>query len=229
MGAVMKQQLTRDLTNGRILTDSGYVRNPKEVAEQLRKRFQTEEWMAAHVDKSIHEIVVTYSQHDEITERPRVEHEFTPLTGKMTSYSYMMLARDQIARRRRSCWCEGCFHQLGRDTLRSAGYATLVCDECELNKVYETLGVTESERPSTWHEQEAKDLGTGLPGRRVESQVVGHKFATMLRPSGFMAIQARERWSTTENIHLRPGHCWYAQASDVLDVRKITKRETICG
>ena len=145
MGAVMKQQLTRDLTNGRILTDSGYVRNPKEVAEQLRKRFQTEEWMAAHVDKSIHEIVVTYSQHNEITERPRVEHEFTPLTGKMTSYSYMMLARDQIARRRRSCWCEGCFHQLGRDTLRSAGYATLVCDECVLNKLYETLGVTESE------------------------------------------------------------------------------------
>ena len=132
----------------------------------------------------------------------------------MSSYSYMLLARDQIARRRRSCWCEGCFHQLGRDTLRSAGYATLVCDECESNKVYETLGVTESERPSTWHEQEAKDLGTGLAGRRVESQVVGHKFATMLRPSGFMAIQARERWSTTENIHLRPGHCWYAQASD---------------
>ena len=63
----------------------------------------------------------------------------------------------------------------------------------------------------------------------MESQVVGHKFATMLRPLGFMAIQARERWSTTENIHLRPGHCWYAQASDVLDVRKITKRETICG
>ena len=67
MGAVMKQQLTRDLTNGQILTESGYVRDPREVAEQLRKRFQTDEWMAAHIDKSIHEIVVTYSQHNEIT------------------------------------------------------------------------------------------------------------------------------------------------------------------
>eukprot|EP00966_Prymnesium_polylepis_P169269 3913954-Prymnesium_polylepis.1 len=66
MGAVMKQQLTRDLTNGQILTASGYVRDPREVAEQLRKRFQTDEWMAAHIDKSIHKMVVTYSQHDDI-------------------------------------------------------------------------------------------------------------------------------------------------------------------
>ena len=91
------------------------------------------------------------------------------------------------------------------------------------------LGIAENERPSTWHEQEVKDLGTGLAGRRVESQVEGHKFATMLKPLGFMCIQARERWSVTEEIHLRPGHCWYAQASDVLEVRKITKRETIGG
>ena len=77
--------------------------------------------------------------------------------------------------------------------------------------------------------QEAKDLGTGLAGRRVEAQEQGHKFAAMLKPSSFMAIQARERWSITEEVHLKPGHCWYAQASDVLEVRKITKRETIAG
>jgi hypothetical protein len=96
MGAVMKQQLTRDLTNNRILTASGYVRSPKEVAEHLRARFQTEEWKAAHVDKAIHEIVVTYSDHGEITERGRVDHEFSSLVGKMSSYSYAMLARDQV-------------------------------------------------------------------------------------------------------------------------------------
>ena len=44
-----------------------------------------------------------------------------------------------------------------------------------------------------------------------------------------MAIQARERWSTQEEIHWLPGYCWYAQASDVLDVRSIKKRETIGG
>ena len=211
MGAVMKQQLTRDLTNGRILTESGYVRDPKEVAEQLRKRFQTDEWKAAHVDKAIHEIVVTYSNHNEITERGVVDHEFSPLTGKMSSYSYLMLARDQIGRRERSCSCEGCFHQLGRATLRAAGDQTLVCDECETNRHEAFLGIAEGKRTSTWHEQEVKDLGTGLAGRRVEAQAQGHKFATMLKPHGFMSIQARERWSTTEEVHVRPGHFWVAQ------------------
>ena len=65
------------------------------MAEQLRKRFETEEWMAAHADKSIHQIIVTYSDHAEISERGLVDHEFSPLTGKMSSYSYMTLARDQ--------------------------------------------------------------------------------------------------------------------------------------
>ena len=138
-------------------------------------------------------------------------------------------AATQIARRARSCWCEGCFQQLGRLTLRAAGHKTLVCDECETNQVQALLNVAESERLSTWHEQEVKDLGTGLAGRRVEAQAEGHKFATLLKTKGFMAIQARERWSTTEEVHLRPGHCWYAQAGDVLDVRKIGKRETIAG
>ena len=229
MGAVMKQQLTRDLTNHRILTESGYVRNPMEVAEQLRKRFQTDEWKAAHADKAIHEIVVTYSDHKEITERGPVEHEFSPLTGKMSSFSYLMLARDQIARRDRSCWCEGCFHQLGRATLRSGGNETLVCDECKTNTKEALLGVKEQKRTSTWHEQAIKDLGTGLAGRRVESQNMGHKLAPQLKPFGFLSIQARERWSTKEDIHMRPGHYWLAQMGDVLSVRKITSRETING
>ena len=187
------------------------MRDPKEVAEQLRKRFQTDEWKAAHVDKAIHEIVVTYSNHNEITERGVVDHEFSPLTGKMSSYSYLMLARDQIGRRERSCSCEGCFHQLGRATLRAAGDQTLVCDECETNRHEAFLGIAEGKRTSTWHEQEVKDLGTGLAGRRVEAQAQGHKFATMLKPHGFMSIQARERWSTTEEVHVRPGHFWVAQ------------------
>ena len=73
------------------------------------------------------------------------------------------------------------------------------------------LGIAEGKRTSTWHEQEVKDLGTGLAGRRVEAQAQGHKFATMLKPHGFMSIQARERWSTTEEVHVRPGHFWVAQ------------------
>ncbi|KAL1512060.1 hypothetical protein AB1Y20_005333 [Prymnesium parvum] len=51
----------------------------------------------------------------------------------------------------------------------------------------------------------------------------------MLKANGFFAVQARERWSISEDLIYRPGHHWLAQAPDMLEVRKITKRETING
>lgn len=214
MGAVMKQQLKRDMTNNNILTQSGYVRTPSEAAEHLERRFQTEEWRLAHADKPINEVVVLYSHHDEITERPAVEHAFEGLTGKMSSYSYMMLDRDQIARRERSCWCEACSQQRGRQTLTPSG-RTLICTRCA------------SPFSLPWHEQTVKDLGTGIAGRRKEAQCLGAQLAPMLKAQAFMAIQAREQWSVSDDLLYRPGHFWVAQAPDVLEIRKISKRETI--
>ena len=229
MGAVMKQQVSRDITNGRVLTESGYIRDPCEVAEQLEKRFQTDEWRMAHTDKAIHEIIVTYSHHNEITERGPVEHEFESLTGQKSSFSFNMLAQDQIARRGRSCFCHPCLSQLGRATLTPVGNGMLQCEECESDKKLATMGVAVEKRPSMWHEQTVKDKGTGLAGRRVEAQTAGKEHAKNLKASGFLAIQARERWSTKEVVHYRPGHFWLAQASDVLEVRRVTKRETHGG
>ena len=122
-----------------------------------------------------------------------------------------------------------------------------------------------------WVQQTAKDLGTGLAGRRKvcplarpalaacvplrpvlplapltvrcpapaasqEAQKEGQKLAQMLQAPtnekqnlGFLAIQARERWSTSEDVHYRPGHFWLPQAPNVLEVRKIEKRCTIEG
>ena len=47
-------------------------------------------------------------------------------------------------------------------------------------------------------------------------------------------MQARERWSTSESIHFRPGHYWLARTVDAGDgtciVKKVDKqRETING
>lgn len=66
LGAVLKQYVTRDITNGKILTESGYITCPREVAEHLRKRVGTAEWTEAHKGKSIHEIVVFYLPHTDI-------------------------------------------------------------------------------------------------------------------------------------------------------------------
>ena len=216
MGAVVKQRVARDMTNGRVLTASGVIESPREVAEHLQARFMTDEWKAEHADKAIHEIIVTYSHHNEITERPAVEHEFESLTGKMNSFSFMTLAPDTIARRERSCWCEACFRQLGRATLKAKG-TELICEGCS------------SPNPLPWHEQTVKDLGTGIAGRRKEAQGLGAQLAPRLTASGFFAVQARERWSLQEDLLYRPGHYWVAQAPDVLEVRKIDRRQTING
>lgn len=217
MGAVMKQTLKRDMTNNKILTESGYITSPKEVAEHLRNRFETDEWKAAHTDKSIQEIIVTYSDHMDIVERPAVEHEFEQLAGKMSSFSYTVLGRDVVGTRTRSCWCEPCFNQLGRQNLTAKGRNTLVCDGCQ------------SPFPLPWYEVSVKDLGTGLAGRRRESQALGSELAKLLKKGGFLGIQAREQWSISDDVLYRPGHFWLAQAPDDLEVRRITKRETING
>ena len=137
----------------------------------------------------------------------------------------MMLAKDQLARRESTCWCEGCFGARGRLNMTSSR-DKLICPSC-----------THRDKP-VWVQQVVKDLGTGLAGRRTEAQAAGKKLAQMLmQPSnttpkpneGFLAIQARERWSTSEEVHLRPGHFWLAQLPLEREVRKIEKRTTIEG
>ena len=135
----------------------------------------------------------------------------------------MMLAKDQIARRERTCWCSSCLGARGRVNMTSAGNK-LICDTC-----------THRDKPP-WAQQMARDLGTGLAGRRKESQEEGKKLAqrllapSMVKPhQGFLAIQARERWSTSEEVHYRPGHFWLAQAPDVLELRQVATRCTIEG
>ena len=218
MGAVMKQTVTRDITNEKILTESGYITSPREVAEHLQKRFQTEEWKVAHEDKKIHEIIVHYSNHEEITERQLEDHKYEPLTGKMDSFSFLMLAKDQIARRRRSHWCDGCFRVRGRPTLQAEG-TTLQCVEC----------TAPSALP--WHEMSVKDLGPGLAARRKEAQGKGHAMAQRLKPGAFFAVQAREAWDIADQeASYRPGHFWIAQASQDVKARRVTaRRESVAG
>ena len=50
----------------------------------------------------------------------------------------------------------------------------------------------------------------------------------------WIAVQARERWSTSEHVHFRPGHYWLARTVDAGNgtciIKKVDKRrETING
>ena len=226
LGAVLKQAIVRDTLNNKILTQSGFVTGPIEVAEHLRRRVDTEEWRAAHREKTIKRISVLYSDHAEITERPAVEKDFEPLTGKMTSFSFLMLAHEQIARRERSCFCAAaCMHAHERDSspFRLAAEGELHCRDCESGQHF-------SGPAYPWREQSMKMLSTsGVANRRKEAQASGMALARKLNPGEFFAVQARERWSTAEEQHLRPGHFWVAQASSNFRVEAADKRMSLGG
>jgi hypothetical protein len=216
--------VTRDITNCNILTDSGFITSPREVAKHRGKRFSTPEWIEAHKTKKINAITITYVHHDEIV-RPVVECKYETLSGSMTAYSYMILAEDQIARRARSCSCaDGCMLTRGRPNMESAGDRPLC------------VGCVHPDKPA-WVQQTIKAIATaGVANRRIIAQTEGKKWAQALRAptaekpgDGFMAIQARERWSGSEDNHFRPGHFWLAQVGDVLHLEKIDKRCTIEG
>ena len=72
----------------------------------------------------------------------------------------------------------------------------------------------------------------GVANRRKEAQGEGHKLAKKLKPGDFVAVQARERWSTSEDMHFRAGHFWLARVVDAGEdhfmgkgvVRKVTER-----
>ena len=75
-----------------------------------------------------------------------------------------------------------------------------------------------------------KKLGTtGVANRRIEAQSRGKDLAKKLKPGAFFAVQARERWSTAEAVHERPGYFWVAQAPSNYRVEAADKRLTLGG
>ena len=60
------------------------------------------------------------------------------------------------------------------------------------------------ERVWTAHDVKRTDAA-GVANKKKQAQAEGHKMAAKLGIGMWVAVQARERWSTSENIHFRPG------------------------
>eukprot|EP00965_Chrysotila_dentata_P109104 3605136-Pleurochrysis_carterae.AAC.1 len=218
MGAVFKQTISRDILNATILTESGYITNPKEVAEQLRCRYSTEEWSAKQVMKTVNEIVVLYANHAEVSSqsRPPIEPHFDHLVGSLSNFSFQVLAAEQIIRREGSCWCEACMRARGRMNMVSCG-VELRSPGCPLASAMPWKQITVKQQQGA--------------NRRTEAQREGKKYAKQLKPSQYFAVQARAEWSSAEEVHLRPGHFWLAQAppESEFSAEAMTRRTTMDG
>ena len=71
---------------------------------------------------------------------------------------------------------------------------------------------------TVWEEfKVASTERTGIANREKRLQERRSKIRPHLKPGNYAAVQARERWSTAEDVHLRPGHHWVFELGDAGD------------
>eukprot|EP00966_Prymnesium_polylepis_P299922 6931083-Prymnesium_polylepis.1 len=99
---MVKTKVTRDLTNGQVLTPSGDIDNALEVAQHTRATFCNDEWLREHSYMQINEIQVMYLDASEVS-RPEVPDDVSPVHGILSHYSFMMISRGVYAMREWSC------------------------------------------------------------------------------------------------------------------------------
>lgn len=74
------------------------------------------------------------------------------------------------------------------------------------------LGCSCADREQSWAELKVeRDDAAGIANRRKAAQARGKSLASKLKLGSWVAVQARERWSTSEDTHLRAGHFWLAR------------------
>ena len=135
--------------------------------------------------------------------RPAVPPDVSPVKGILSLYSFFMLSPGVFAARPYSCWCPACSHARGRGQgMVSAGNKLNVpgCMRSKLT-VWEEFKVTSTE-------------AAGIANREKRLEERCTKLRPHLKPGNYAAVQARERWSTAEEVHLRPGHHWVFELGD---------------
>ena len=177
LGAVIKQMVRRDILHNNILTASGYITSPAEVAEHLHLRFGTDEWKATHVEKKVNEIIVLYSDATDMSERASVEkYRYDPLTEAKRTFSYMMLDSGIIGRREHSHWCKACCRGAGTTD------SNLVVSGCSCC----------NDPQHRWHEQDVRRTDAlGIAERRMVAQREGHRLASRLQDGMWLASEDR--------------------------------------
>ena len=181
----------------------------------------------------INEIVVMYLDADEI-ERPASPPDVSPVKGILSSYSFLFLGTPgHYAMRAYSCWCPACARVRGRGhgcTSRGAHLEVPGCTRCKLTvwkedkfTVRPASGIKEREKRIA--ETLAKQLPKAKPGVwgcvqvgfRIERQPSCDCLHALLTCCDVTVVQARELWSTKEEVHLRPGHHWLFEFGDAGD------------
>ena len=112
-----------------------------------------------------------------------------------------MHAAEKVAAGERSCWCPACVRAVGLGEGMEVEGKVVKVVGCEMHR---TLTLNDVKRTDA----------AGVVAKRRQAQAEGHRMAAKLGLGMFVALQAREAWSTSEEVHHRPGHYWLGRTVD---------------
>eukprot|EP00966_Prymnesium_polylepis_P235790 5453297-Prymnesium_polylepis.1 len=232
LGAMVKTKVSRDLTNGQVLTPSGDIDSALEVAQHTRATFCTPECLREHAYLEINEIVVMYLDTSEISrpaapddvspnssnsrhtallpslsqQRPLIVlWQVSPVKGILSHYSFMMLSRGIYAMREWSCWCAACSRVRGRGPELGT-----VSD----GRLLQVPGCTHS-KLTVWREDQfAISKAVGPANRKKRLAELWAELEPTIKPGKYGCVQVRELWGQGEERHYRPGHHWVFEFGD---------------
>ena len=206
LGAMAKTKVTRDITDGNERTPTGRITSPLEVAQHLRAVFCTQEWLAEHRDMKINRVIVMYLDAEQIS-RPASPPDVSPVKGILSSYSFLFLGTPgHYAMRSYSCWCKACSRVRGRGHGAVSRGPYLDVPGCTRSKLTVWKEDKFTVRPANGQRERDKRTAETLK-----------KELPKAKPGKWGCVQARELWSTEEEVHLRPGHHWLFEFGDAGD------------
>ena len=205
---MVKTKVTRDITNEQCRTPTGKIVDQRDVAIHARATFCTDEWLREHAYTQINEVVVMYIDEDEV-KRPASSEAaplVSPLPGIMSLFSFMVLSPGVLCARSHECCCVACSRVRGRDANTVTYGKQLQVPGCASSKL------------TCWTEHMlTSTLASGIANRKTRAAELYKKLRPEIRPGALGCVQALERWSTDEEVHLRAGHHWLFEFGDAGD------------
>ena len=135
IGAWIKRTVRQDIVDDRppqrptIKTASGFIRWPIEVAEHIKARLNTDEYIQSHLKATINEVVVTYTATAEIV-RPKPDHEYAAMPGIKKTFLFMPVRESVVLERKFACWCTACMHASAPGEGLELKDAAYICKGC---------------------------------------------------------------------------------------------------
>ena len=158
----------------------------------------------------IHEMVVLYIDKDEIVWPVGDPPIFSTFHHISRRYSFLMRGGGRVGGARYSCWCPACCKAFETGEGMDALLDVVACTRRHLMR-YEHRG------GARFGYEEACITCTqasGIANAKMRAKALWQELKRLLKAGKFAAVQARELWSTEEQVHMRPGHFWACVLGD---------------